>query len=314
MNSRIASNCELQALLVAGVCLVSGAALSAGQTGVSVQTSPAANGAAPAAIPSFEVATIKPGSDSGRVMMMFTQDGVSISGVPMQMILREAFRTEDDHVFGAPSWVKSTRYDIEAKVSAEDAPKLKDLKGEQRMQMLVPLLVERFNLKYHHETRELTTYSLVVAKGGVKMKETASADPGPKDAGTKDAPKEISVDAPKAPPKGGMLRMVGAGRIESEGTPTQFLAHLLSQQLGKTVVDKTGLTQKYDYTLQWTPDDATPMAGGAGGGPGHDDSAVQAGGPSLFTAVEEQLGLKIESTKGPVDVIVIDHLDSPSAN
>jgi uncharacterized protein (TIGR03435 family) len=318
MDFVAARNCKFSILLLAGLYLFIGAARSGGQTGGSAQTSPAPNGAAPAAIPAFEVATIKPGSDTGRVMVMFTQDGLSISGVPMQMILREAFRTEDDHVFGAPSWVKSTRYDIEAKVSAEDAPKLKGIKREQRMEMLLSLLVERFNLKYHHETRELTTYSLVVAKGGVRMKESAPSDPGPKDApkdaGAKDAPKEISADSPKAPPKGGMLRMMGPGHIESEGTPTQFLAHLLSQQLGKTVVDKTGLTERYDYTLQWTPDDATPMAGDAGGGPGHDENAPQAGGPSLFTAIEEQLGLKIESTKGPVDVIVIDHLDSPSAN
>jgi uncharacterized protein (TIGR03435 family) len=308
---------KLPALVLAGACFVAGVAQSAGQTASPAPTSPVPAAGETASIPAFEVATIKPGADGDRVMMMFTQDGVSIKGVPMQMILREAFRTEDDHVFGAPSWAKSTRYDIEAKVAAEDAPKLKDLKGEQRMQMLVPLLVERFNLKYHHETRELTTYSLVVAKGGVKMKESATSDAAPKDApkeaGAKEAPKEISADAPKAPPKGSRLMMTGPGRIESEGTPTQFLAHVLSQQLGKTVVDKTGLTGKYDYTLQWTPDDATP-AGGAGGGPERDENAAPAGGPSLFTAVEEQLGLKIESTKGLVDVIVIDRLDLPSAN
>jgi len=302
------------AVLLVAVFLFAGFTKSGGQSAAAAQASPTPTQGGDGALPTFEVATIKPVAEGDRVMMMFTQDGVSVKSVPMQMILREAFRTEDDHVFGAPSWVKSTRYDIEAKVAAEDVPKLKGLKGEQRMEMLLPLLVERFNLKYHHETRELTTYSLVVAKGGVKMKESALADAAPKDAGPKDAPKEISADAPKAPPKGSMLRMTGPGRIESEGTPTQFLAHVLSQQLGKTVVDKTGLTGKYDYTLQWTPDDATPMAGGAAGGPGRDENAAPAGGPSLFTAVEEQLGLKIESTKGQVDVIVIDRLDLPSAN
>jgi uncharacterized protein (TIGR03435 family) len=105
------------------------------------------------------------------------------------------------------------------------------------------------------------------------------------------------------------------GHIESQGSTLDMLAHSLSPQLGHTVVDKTGLSGKYDYTLQWTPDEGmSPMPGGAGVGPPHEDNAVQAGGPSLFTAVEEQLGLKIESTKGQVDVIVIDHLDLPSAN
>jgi uncharacterized protein (TIGR03435 family) len=98
-----------------------------------------------------------------------------------------------------------------------------------------------------------------------------------------------------------------------------MLAHSLSPQLGHTVLDKTGLTGKYDYTLQWTPDDAAmPMPGGQGAGPGgaqgHETNTVEAGGPSLFTAIEEQLGLKLESTKGSVDVIVIDHIDLPSAN
>jgi uncharacterized protein (TIGR03435 family) len=244
-------------------------------------------------------------------MMMFTPDGLSIKGIPMQMILREAFRTEDDHVLNAPPWVKSTRYDIEAKVSADDAPKLKDLKMEERQQMLLPLLVDRFNLKYHHETRELTAYSLVVAKGGVKMKEHP---PDPQVA--KATPKDGDADSPRGPPRGSRMRMMGPGQVESENTPVKFLAHILSQQLGKSVVDRTGLTGSYDYTLQWTPDDASmPMKGGEGGGPpAHDESAPPSGGPSLFTAVEEQLGLKIESTKGPVDVIVIDHLDLPSAN
>ena len=264
-------------------------------------------GAGSAALPGYEVATIKPGSTDGRMMMMFTMDGVSIHGISMQMILREAFNTEDDHIVGAPAWTRNTRYDVEAKVAADDVPKLKDMKADDRKAMLVPLLVDRFGLKYHHETREMTTYSLVVARSGVKMKESA-ADPAP----LKDPPPNGS----KPELKGHMLRMMGPGRIESEGTTTNMLAHLLSQQLGKTVVDKTGLTARYDYTLQWTPDDAPPP-GAPGAGPAGapaEANAPDTVGPSLFTAVEEQLGLKLESSKGMVDVIVIDHMEAPSAN
>jgi uncharacterized protein (TIGR03435 family) len=109
--------------------------------------------------------------------------------------------------------------------------------------------------------------------------------------------------------------MMMPGRIESQGSTLDMLAHSLSPQLGHSVIDKTGLTGKYDYTLQWTPDEGmAAMHGASGGGPPNEENAVQSGGPSLFTAVEEQLGLKIESTKGQVDVIVIDHLDLPSAN
>jgi uncharacterized protein (TIGR03435 family) len=110
--------------------------------------------------------------------------------------------------------------------------------------------------------------------------------------------------------------MNGRGHVESTGTTTAMLVHILSSQLGRTVEDKTGLTGSYDYTLQWTPDDAgMPMSGAGGDGPpGKGDTSPDAGGPSLFTALEEQLGLKLEATKSTVEVIVIDHIDLPSEN
>jgi uncharacterized protein (TIGR03435 family) len=231
------------------------------------------------------------------------------------MLLREAFRVEDDRIIGAPGWVKTNRYDVQAKVSPEDAPKLDKLKLEERRSMLLPLLVERFNLKYHHETRELPTYSLVVAKGGPKLKPSAIQDPPP-------SPKPPDAGAPPRPDEAGgnnpprhMMRLMGRGHFEAEGGNTQMLARVLSQQLGRTVVDKTGLTGAYDYTLQWTPDDASPPGpGGADGGPPRNENQTDAAGPSLFTAVQEQLGLKLQSEKGPADVIVIDHIDLPSEN
>jgi uncharacterized protein (TIGR03435 family) len=175
--------------------------------------------------------------------------------------------------------------------------------------MLLPLLAERFNLKYHHETRELLMYALVIAKDGPKL--TAS---------TAEPPPDTNFPARReGQPKGGIdtrgRMMMEPDRIESQDTTIDMLAHALAPRLGRSVVDKTGLTGRYDYTLRWTPDQGlTPMPGGAGGGPPREDNAVQAGGPSLFTAVEGQLGLKLESSKGLVDVIVIDHLDLPSAN
>ena len=91
------------------------------------------------------------------------------------------------------------------------------------------------------------------------------------------------------------------------------LIHVLSPQAGRTILDKTGLTGSYDYTLNWTPD-FLPPPGGAEGGPPSGESAPDTNAPSLFTALQEQLGLKLESEKGPVDVIVIDHIEAPSAN
>jgi uncharacterized protein (TIGR03435 family) len=111
-----------------------------------------------------------------------------------------------------------------------------------------------------------------------------------------------------------MMRM-DPGGIEAHGGTTAFLAHALSALVGRTVVDKTGLTRNYDFALKWTPDNMSPMmAGGPDGGQPKGDAPENTGGPSLFTALEEQLGLKLEATKGSVDVIVIDHIDLPSPN
>jgi uncharacterized protein (TIGR03435 family) len=216
---------------------------------------------------------------------------MSIRSVPMKTLIEESFGVEDARILGEPAWVKN-RYDIEAKVDAEDAPKLESLSIDQRVAMLLPLLQDRFNLKYHHETRELPIYALVVAKGGVKMKPGAPDEPKPH------------------------VVMRGRGRIESTGTTT-MLSHTLSGELERYVEDKTRLTGNYDYTLEWTPDDAGMPMGGAGGGdaaPGRGDPSPDAAGPSLFTALQEQLGLKLEATRSAVDVIVIDHIDLPSEN
>lgn len=296
----------LSAMATCTIALPIGLGVVRGQAGTVTNTGAAVN------LPKYEVASIKPAaSDEGRSIFRLTPDGMAMQGVAMQMLLRTAFGVEPDRIIGAPSWVSSKRYDIEAKVAPEDAPKLEKIKAEDRSAMLLPLLVERFNLKYHHETRDLPMYTLVVAKGGPKL--TASKEGSASDAsGT-------GAGAPKGPANMRGRMMMMPGRIEGQSATVDVLARMLSPQLGHTVVDKTGLTGNYDYTLQWTPDDAAmPMAGGPAGGPGgapgREANAAEAGGPSLFTAIEEQLGLKLDSTKGPVDVIVIDHLDLPSAN
>lgn len=251
-------------------------------------------------VPEYAVATVKPAkSDDGRIMMMFTPDGISVSGVPLQLLLREACGVGDDRILGAPGWVKTDRFDIQAKVDGADVPKLSKLPMEQRRLMLVPLLAERFGLKFHHETRELPVYALVIAKGGSRLKESKTPD----------------TTASEGPPRR-MTMIHGRGSIEGQGSSIENLAHVLSEQLGRTIIDKTGLAGTYDYTLNWTPDDAPPMGGGPAGGPPGGDNAPppDAGGPSVFAAIQEQLGLKLESQKGPVDVVVIDHIEAPSGN
>jgi uncharacterized protein (TIGR03435 family) len=148
------------------------------------------------------------------------------------------------------------------------------------------------------------------------MKKAAPDPPAkPDDTAKPDAPPKTDPASPNGNPRLGRHSLMsnGRGHLESKGTNTMMLVHILSSTLGRSVVDKTGLTGNYDYTLQWTPDDVgTPMAGDAG--PGKGDVSPDAGGPTLLTAVEEQLGLKLESTKSMLDVIVIDHIDLPSEN
>lgn len=277
-------------------------------------------------LPKYEVATIKPSSnEDGRITMMMTPDGAEFNGVQMQMLLQQAFGVERDRILGTPDWARSKRFDIATKVAPEDAPKLDKLKMEQRRAMLLPLLEERFALKYHHESRELPMYSLVTAKSGPKLKEsTVPATPPPGAPAASDG--RVTPDGPGGPegPGGpprdrggnpGMMRM-GPGGIDAQGGGMQFLAHALSALVGRSVVDKTGLTGNYDYSLHWTPDESSTPRVGPGGtlAPPQDDAPVDPNGTTLFTALEEQLGLKLQSEKGKVDVIVIDHIDLPTEN
>lgn len=288
--------------LLAGVAAVAAVALllAAGLVHVAQIRAQAQAADASASIPRFEVSSIKPtGPDEVGSMLKLTPDGIVMTGVPVQMLLRQGFGVEDDRIIGVSGWVRSDRFDIQAKVDAEDAPKLKGLTIEQRAMMLPPLLEDRFKLKFHHLTRELPTYALVVAKSGPKLKE-----PKPEDTALNGG-------------RGWHGMSMGRGKFEGKGAPIKFLIGPLSQQVGHTIVDKTGLIGNYDFTLKWTPDDAVPAMAGAGpGGPsvGGEAPAHEAVGPSLFTALEEQLGLKLESQKGPMDVIVIDHIEKPSEN
>jgi uncharacterized protein (TIGR03435 family) len=313
MNNRSATALTLGRRVVLGLAGVMVLALPIGFGIVRGQNGPAAPGtnSNPKDLPKFEVASIKTAaSDDGMRMMssfQFTPDGALLHGVPMQMVLRTAFGVEDDRIVGAPAWARSNRYDMEAKVAPEDASKLENLKLDERRAMFLPLLVERFNLKYHHETRELPMYALVVAKSGAKL--TPSKSP----------PTPEPPDSPFGgrPVKGidslGRM-MMRPGHVESQDATLDLLAHTLASQLGRSVVDKTGLTGRYDYTLDWTPDNPPPpmhVGQGFAAPPEGNGDAAQV---SLSTALQEQLGLKLESQKGMVDVIVIDHIDLPSAN
>jgi len=273
----------------------------------------------------FDVVSIKPHKDEGMRMqagIWIRPDGISASGIPLPMILREAFGVSEDRLLNEPDWAKSSRYDIEAKVAPEDAAKLKALSPQQRWEMLLPALEDRFGLKFHRDMADLQAYTLVVAKGGEKM---TAAQPPSAGGDAFQGPVKADGSGGSAPQSQMMMRRSSEGmRLECHAASLASLVQTISEQLGSTVVDKTGLTGNYDFTLSWMPDEGSgPMMEGSApmmmrmsgvGGPADGDTAKEASGPSLFTALQEQLGLKLERQKVHVDVVVIDRLGQLSPN
>ena len=253
-----------------------------------------------ARVPAFEVAAIRPNSPADmRIGFWFTPDGISVTGAPLQMILGEAFHASDDHVFGAPAWVKSARYDIQAKVGEADVPKWRRLSMDQQRPALRSLLVERFSLRFHHETRPLPVYTLAIAKGGPHLKgsPSASASSGPE------------------PPKK-FLMWTDPNHLEARHASMEDLIRELGWMVGnRTILDKTGLSGSYDFQLHLNRDQAAQPPRTDSGLPGSGASPdPDAGDTALFTALREQLGLNLELRNLPSDVIVIDHIDRPTAN
>jgi len=234
---------------------------------------------AASARPEFEVASIKRQTFTGQGFV-----GIRLSGNRLQAehqslggLITYAYGIEGFQLSGGPPWVYSSNlndpemYEVSAKAEGETAPS-----PEQFRQMLKTLLTDRFQLNLHRETKDLPAYELVLAKTGSKLKD-ATADPN------------------------AQTNWISGRAIERYSAKKRSmtdLAFVLRSQTGRPVLDKTGLTGRYDFELQWAPDPPSP----------------DATAPSIFTAVQEQLGLKLESVRAPFDVWVIDHAEKPSGN
>jgi uncharacterized protein (TIGR03435 family) len=258
----------------------------------------------------FEVASVKLNKhESGMTRFGLSGERFLATGMTMQGLIQEAFGIQDDQIIGQPRWLNSETYDIEAKVEPAVAERLHRLTPDQRLtenrHMLQTLLADRFKLAVHRETRELPMFALVVAKKGSKIEEAKPGDTYP------NGIKDLAGNG-----HGDVMRF-GRGQLIGQGIAISNLVEMLSQLgLGLVIVDKTGLTAKYDFTLQWTPDQGTPMSKRTEMGlqPAGNSPLGDSFGPSLFTAMEEQLGLKLEKQRGPVEVVVIDHIEKPSEN
>jgi uncharacterized protein (TIGR03435 family) len=267
-------------------------------------------GAQQATAPQFEVASVKPNKSGDNRVMIGVQPGgrVNASNVALRMLLRQAFNIQDFQIVGGPDWIGTDRFDVIAKAPESDG----EITQDRLRLMLRALLVERFKLAYHDETREVPIYALVKARPDGKL------GPGL-------APAAVDCAAargrrgggpPPAPPQPGQKMecgfMIGFGRMNVGGMPISQLAQALSQQLGRVVLDKTELTGAYDFELTYAPENL----GGGPGGPLLNGAPppVDPNAPTLPTALQEQLGLKLDSQRGPVDVIVIDHVEQPTAD
>jgi uncharacterized protein (TIGR03435 family) len=250
----------------------------------------------PGAASVFEVASIKPSASTDpRALVLAVPGRLLMENFAARTLIFLAYGVADYQLAGGPSWIRSDRYDVEAK--AEGDPTVRQMEGP----MLQALLVERFKLAVHRETQQLPVYELTRAGGKAKLQPTQegtciaySLDAVPPSAAAALNTKFCGIGSPQN----------GTNRaLDGKGVSMAALANAIARTVQRSVIDKTGLTGTYDLHLQWTD---APL----NNTPAHETSD----GPSIFTAVTDQLGLKLESAKGPVEVIVIDHMERPSEN
>jgi uncharacterized protein (TIGR03435 family) len=229
------------------------------------------------ALPTFDVASIRPTKPGTQNANLSTAPGrLTVHNMAVMGLIRFAYNVDGFQISGAPGWFRTERYDILAKA---DSPV-----GDDKIKlMLQALLAERFKLALHRETKEGTTYALVVSKSGSKIKEAKSDD-------------------------GSNLQQDSGGSLSAKAVTMSMWAHDLERLTGRLVADETGLKGFYDFTFTWSPMQNQPMNEKEASTP------VDATGPTIFTALQEQLGLKLESRKGQIESLVIDHAEKATEN
>jgi uncharacterized protein (TIGR03435 family) len=237
--------------------------------------------------PAFDVAAIHPHisepHEHNSIWSSPSDGQFNAANISALALINWAYEIPETRILGAPDWVNSAHFNIEAKADPAVDQQLHGLTSEAgrklKEKMVQSLLADRFKLVAHAETRELPVYDLVVAKGGPKLGATQSD---------------------------GTTINTGYGRIEVQSSNSvAVFAEELSKVAGRDVVDKTGVAGRYDLKLRFTPDQGPAMLNG---------QPIPEPPPDLFTALQEQLGLKLEPAKGPVQVLVIDQIELPSAN
>jgi uncharacterized protein (TIGR03435 family) len=247
--------------------------------------------------PQFEVATVKSAQPSpeGRLMVRMGGDPgmIRMSNVSLRDLIRTAYEVKDYQITG-PDWINRERYDVMAKIPP-GTPK------DQVLIMRQSLLADRFKLQLHHDQKELPVYALVVGKGGMKIQ-----------------PVEEQTDGDNRRP-GGMMRMMGLGHIEVEKISLAQFAEMISRFADRPIVDNTGVKGLFNFKLDFAIDPGVmmqmkmAMRDAGPGGPRPEGAGEKPSDPmdlpSIFSAVQDRLGLKLEGRKEPVDILVIDHAE-----
>lgn len=251
--------------------------------------------------PKFDVASIKPNAGGGPGPRYRMRPQFSVESATLKDLVTMAYDVKDFQVSGGPGWINADRYNIEAKAEAMPSASNQELRllQERRLQAL---LQDRFKLKIHRETKQLPIYELIVAKGGPKLQSASCIQRDPGDT-TPPAPGKTFRDYCGF---GGF----GRGAYEATSATMADFAYFLPIAVGRTVVDKTGITGTFHIRMTFVPDEGIRQLQGPPGDP----AAASDAGPSIFTAIQEQLGLKLESAKGPVEVLIIDGVEKPSEN
>jgi uncharacterized protein (TIGR03435 family) len=236
------------------------------------------------ASPGIEVATIKPTKpDEQGFMLVFRAGRFQTTNISLSKLLAFSYGVQQKQLIGLPPWADTDKYDIDAKPDTEGTPDKKQLQG-----MVQKLISDRFRLTFHHDTRDLPVYALSVAKTGAKLTKSEGQDGLP----------------------GFGLRGLGLLSVHS-ATMSDFAAMMQETVMDRPVIDQTELAGRYDFNLNWTPDDSQ-FGGMAARMPPPTDNTNPP--PALYTAIQEQIGLKLDAIKAPTDVMVIDHVEKPSEN
>jgi uncharacterized protein (TIGR03435 family) len=243
----------------------------------------------------YDVISIHPNhSLSGSTRISTETDRLNFTNVTLKQMLTWAYGIREGLIDGLPSWAESAHFDVTAKVVDPDLAALNAMTRKERAAMFIPVLADRFSVKVHTETKTLPIYDLVLTKDGPKFKEYVPPAGDPPSKGPNMGAGVINS------------HMSAAGMdLTASGVPMTSLAEWLSGRVDKTVVDNTGLTGKYDFGLRFTPDNAR-----MNGAPVEPTDAA----PDIYTALQEQLGLKLVAGKGPVVTLVVDQVKQPTEN